>query len=229
MPIAQRGGIYLYDFGPTIGNELSGRRPALIVSNTELNRRVSIAIAIPMTTTPPSARHYQNHVFITDSRSWASVRQIKAIEQQRLGRKIAEASAAELEKALEVLVARLASGRTNQGRLPMESGDEIVDLGTIWSIESVCNEGSSPPIEMLVLDYNNGNQLAIAVEVERGQARSSPVRIPIEIRGGSQMASALIHRVRSVDVSARALEKTGEASGEGMEAVGRGFLSLISH
>ena len=49
MPHAVRGSVHWYDFGPVIGNELSGRRPALIVSNTKLNRHLSSAIALTPT------------------------------------------------------------------------------------------------------------------------------------------------------------------------------------
>ena len=37
MPSARQGDIHDYDFGPVIGAELSGRRPALIISTDEFN------------------------------------------------------------------------------------------------------------------------------------------------------------------------------------------------
>ena len=53
MPSAQQGDIHDYDFGPVIGADLSGRRPALIISNNKFNRSYGTAIALPMSRTMP--------------------------------------------------------------------------------------------------------------------------------------------------------------------------------
>ena len=98
MPIAVRGSVHWYDYGPIVGNELSDRHPALIVSNTGLNRRLQVAIALPMSTTTPPDRHLQNYVLIEAAESWASVRQIKSVTQQKLGDKIAQATSADWKK-----------------------------------------------------------------------------------------------------------------------------------
>ena len=86
MPPPVRGSVHWYDFGPIVGNELSGIRPALIVSNSELNRALSVATAVPMSSAAPPARYLRNHVFIEAAESWASVRQVKTIDQSQLGR-----------------------------------------------------------------------------------------------------------------------------------------------
>ena len=62
---------------------------------------------------------------------------------------------------------------------------------------------------MLILDYNDGNNIAIAVEVRYEQREGSPIRIPIEIADSETWASALINIVRSVDLGARRIEKVG--------------------
>ena len=85
MPTPTRGKVHWYDFGPIVGSELSDERPALIISNSALNHTTTVAIAAPLSTTPPSTRHLRNHVFIEDAASWASVRQIKTVSQQELG------------------------------------------------------------------------------------------------------------------------------------------------
>lgn len=167
MPSAVRGSVHWCDFGPIMGRELSSSRPALIISNTELNRSLSIAITIPMSTTAPPSRHLQNHVFIESADSWASARQIKAVDKRRLGAKIGEATTHELERILEILVARLARTRNRPGTILTQSGDEQIGPGTIWEVEFRAPDGPALPTQMLVLDYNNGNKMAIAVEVER--------------------------------------------------------------
>ena len=227
MPLAVRGSVYWYDYGLIIGNELSGSRPALIISNTELNRALSIAVAIPMSTTAPSEKHLRNHAFVEAAGSWASARQIQAVDQRRLGAKIAEAAAHELERILEILVARLASRINRPGIIQTESGDEQIGPGTIWEVEFRAPDGSVLPTQVLVLDYNDGNKMAIAVEVEHRLTPNSPVRIPINITGASQPASALVHRVRSIDVEARTATKTGVSDAASFVSVRHALLSVI--
>ena len=149
MPRAIRGSVHWYDFGPLVGNELSGRRPALIISNTDLNRGLSVAIALPLSTSTPSPRHLHNHVFIESTGSWASARQIKTIDQQKLGDKIAEASPIELEMAVEVLIERLASASY--------AGTGLIESGTLLDVGFQDESDSSQTMRVIVLDYNRAN------------------------------------------------------------------------
>ena len=48
MPV-ERGEVYLVDLNPTKGREQSGRRPVVVVSNDELNRRPLVALVAPGT------------------------------------------------------------------------------------------------------------------------------------------------------------------------------------
>ena len=219
MPPAIRGSVHWYDFGPLVGNELSGRRPALIISNTDLNRGLSVAIDLPMSTAIPSPRHLHNHVFIEATGSWASVRQIKTIDRERLGDKIAEASANELEMVVGVLVERLA-GASFAGAGPLESGT-LLDVG--FQDET----GSSQTMRVIVLDYNRANGMAIVAEIEDGVAPTSPVRKPVHMGGSSQPASALVHRVRSFDLQARTIRKIGTIDQASLTSVGKAFLSIL--
>ena len=68
MPSAQQGDIHDYDFGPVIGADLSGRRPALIISNNKFNRSYGTAIALPMSRTMPAERYRtRQYVHIADT------------------------------------------------------------------------------------------------------------------------------------------------------------------
>lgn len=124
MPSAVRGDVHRYDFGPIVGNELSSYRPALIVSNTEFNRRLSLAIAAPTSTSAPQDRYVMNHVGIESTRSWASARQIKSVEQEKLGAKLGEATPEELEEVLEVIATRLWRTPLSPGFIQTPSGHE---------------------------------------------------------------------------------------------------------
>ena len=226
MPPAIRGSVHWYDFGPVVGNELSGNRPALIVSNSELNHGLSVAVGLPMSSAAPPGRHLRNHVFIETAESWASVRQIKTIDQSRLGDRIATAGADELEETVEILVQRLGK-QNNAGAIQAPQGEEQIGVGTLAVVDFHDEHGSSQRIEMLVLDYNQGNDIVIAVEVEYRTAPNSPVRIPIDVMDTSQSASALVHRVRSIDVGARSVHRTGAVSGESMMSVGQALLAAL--
>ena len=107
MPNARPGDIHWYDFGPVIGAELSGRRPALVISNDDCNRRFGVAIAVPTSTRVPAEEYRRQHAFITASNSWASAWQVKSIDQGRLGDRIGRASLDEMDDVLESLLWRL--------------------------------------------------------------------------------------------------------------------------
>ena len=228
MPHALRGSIHWYDLGHRVGHELSGHRPALIISNTELNRNLTLAVAIPTSRTAPPESQHDNHTPIEDTSSWASVRQIKSVEQGRLGERIGAATPEELDWATEVLAARLAFSVVPPRTIRTGSGTAEIRPGTIWEMELQDPDGTPRPTTLLVLDYNRGNGMAIPLEVELQRAENSPVRVPIEIRGTAGSASALIHRVRSLDMAARNGAGTGEVELDSLAMVARAFLAVIS-
>ena len=227
MPSAVRGEIYRYDFGPIVGNELSSYRPALIISNTEFNRGLSLAIAVPTSTSPPPDRHIMKHVGIESTGSWASVRQIKSVEQEKLGAKLGEATPEELEEVLEVITTRLWRTSTSPSAIQTTSGHEDVERGSIFDVSFYDGDKSVQYVTMLVLDYNRGNNMAIAVEVEDSQSPNSVVRIPIKIIGSSQPVSALVHRVGSIDFGERDVAKVGMAEEGSTETVIGALMSAI--
>ncbi len=225
MPSAARGSVHWYDYGPVVGNELSDVRPALIISSAELNHGLTVAITLPMSSTTPPVRHLRNHVFVESACSWASVRQIKSVDQGRLGDKIGEATSQELEKALEILVERLANTRNKPGVVLTQSGYERIEPGTIWDVEFHA-QGDT---RMLVIDYNDGNKMAVGVEVEYLQKPNSPVRVPININNSSESASALIHRARSFDAEARPMIKIDSVDEYSLMSVNSALLSAIDY
>ncbi len=226
MPPPVRGSVHWYDFGPIVGNELSGSRPALIVSNSELNRALSVAIAVPMSSTAPPGRYLRNHVFIETADSWASVRQIKTIDSSQLGDRIATAGPKELEEMVEKVVQRLGKRRST-GAIWMSQGEEQIGAGTLMTVDFHDEHGSAERTEMLVLDFNQGNEIAMAVAVESRTAPNSPVRIPIMVMDDFQTASALVHRVRSIDVGVRDVQLTGYVTEESLISVGKAFLAAV--
>lgn len=57
--IPNRGDIIWMDFDPVLGHEQSGRRPALIISHFEYNKKTRLAIVCPITS---KTKHYTHEV-----------------------------------------------------------------------------------------------------------------------------------------------------------------------
>ena len=98
MATALRGNIHWHDFGPVTGAELSGNRPALIVSNNSLNQSITTAITVPTSTTEPQERFRRQHIWLNESESYVSARQLKSVLQENLGDCIGRASTQELRR-----------------------------------------------------------------------------------------------------------------------------------
>lgn len=227
MPPVVRGSVYWCDYGPITGGELSSHRPALIISRTEFNHGLSAAITLPMSSTTPPAQHTRNHVFVESARSWASARQIKSVHRRRLGDKIGEATPEELERVLEVLASRLLNPRYWQGAIPTPSGHQRIEPGTVWDVEFHDQDDAVQNEHTLILDYNRGNGIAITANVEYSQRPESSVRVPISIVGSSSPASALIHRIRSIDTGARPMTRVGSVGEDSLTMVKLRLLSVV--
>ena len=82
--------------------------------------------------------------------------------------------------------------------------------------------------DLLVLDYNAGNSMAVVAELEYvGRHRASPAAVPVRIEGGRAPASALIHRIRSLDIGERDLRPTTTADTRQMEIATRRLRQMI--
>ena len=230
MPRIRQGDIHDYDFGPVIGAELSGSRPALIISTDEFNGSYGTAIALPMSTTMPAERYRtRQHVHIADTDSWASTRQVKAVQQPRLGAIMGRASPDELDDAIESLARRFTT-RHRPGEVATPEGIIPIDAGTLWRLPVTGSGGAVFLTTVLVVDYNAGNNLAITVEVEEREARSgAPGDVPIIVPDSNVEMTALLPRVRTIDAGERDLTAAGPVRLEGVGAVISRLLSVIQH
>jgi mRNA interferase MazF len=108
---ARRGEVWLVDFGDPVGQEQSGRRPAVVVSADPLNAsRAGVVIVVPTTTT---FRGLPSHIEIDpngsgmDDVSYAKCEDIKSISEKRLiGRlgAVDEAVSFQIARALRFLL-----------------------------------------------------------------------------------------------------------------------------
>ncbi len=102
-----RGDIIWADLDPTLGNEQSGLRPVLILSQNVFNERSGTVIAIAVTSQKPKVS-FPLTFELSDSnlpkKSWVKIGQIRTLSTQRLGKRIGEVSNDELETIIEGLI-----------------------------------------------------------------------------------------------------------------------------
>lgn len=101
-----RGDIVWADLDPTRGNEQSGLRPVLVLSENVFNERSGTVIAIALTSQPQRAG-FPLTLELTESklpkRSWAKISQVRTLSVQRLKKKIGKASMEEMDRIVEGL------------------------------------------------------------------------------------------------------------------------------
>ena len=95
----QQGDVWWVNLDPTVGKEISKRRPCLVVSPNDMNTHLGTVIAAPMTST---IRAWPTRVTVVLKRQQSSVAldQIRMVDNQRLIKKITSIDA---EPALAVL------------------------------------------------------------------------------------------------------------------------------
>ena len=101
-----RGEIRWADLNPVRGREQAGQRPVLVLSHDVFNERSGTVIAVALTSKEPRA----GFPLIVEStarglpkRSWVKVSQIRTLAVERIGRRLAQASAEELSRVLDGL------------------------------------------------------------------------------------------------------------------------------
>jgi mRNA interferase MazF len=100
--VVNRGDIYLCDFGAPIGHEPGFRRPAVVVSRSELSHR-GVPIVVPVTRT---RRGYPTHVELSDVLpvvSYVQCELIRAVSADRLIRPVASLDPTHLAKVEAIL------------------------------------------------------------------------------------------------------------------------------
>jgi mRNA interferase MazF len=95
--------VWLLSLDPTQGSEIQKTRPCLVVSPDEINRHLRTVIIAPMTT---SERPYPTRVTVTfqSKRGQVALDQIRAVDRQRLVRKLGSVSAKTAQAVSTVLV-----------------------------------------------------------------------------------------------------------------------------
>ncbi len=101
-----RGEIRWAELDPTRGREQAGQRPVLILSHDVFNDRSGTVIAVALTSQEPRAGFpltLESEAIGLPKRSWDKISQIRTLAAERIGRRIARASAEELARTIEGL------------------------------------------------------------------------------------------------------------------------------
>jgi len=99
----RRDEVWLVSLDPTHGAEIQKTRPCLVVSPDEMNQYLQTVIVVPMTTT---MRPYPTRVPLRfqGKSGQAALDQLRAVDRQRLVRKLGTASPSTAQQASAVLL-----------------------------------------------------------------------------------------------------------------------------
>ena len=101
-----RGDIVWADLNPVRGREQAGRRPVLVLSHDVFNERSGTVIALALTSQPPGAGFPLTLELGgrgLPRRSWVKISQIRTLSVERIGRRLARATADEMTQIVEGL------------------------------------------------------------------------------------------------------------------------------
>lgn len=102
----RRGEIRWAELDPVRGSGQAGRRPVLILSEDVFNDRSGTVIAVAVTSRPQRAGFpltLELESAELPKRSWVKISQIRTLTVERIGDRLAEASAEELIQVVEGL------------------------------------------------------------------------------------------------------------------------------
>ena len=102
-----RGDIRWADLGPARGSAQLGHRPVLVLSHDAFNHRSGTVIAVALTSREPRAGFPLTMECVAPGlpkRSWVKISQIRTLATERIGRRLARASDAELERVVDGLL-----------------------------------------------------------------------------------------------------------------------------
>ena len=102
-----RGDVRWANLSGTLGREQAGHRPVLVLSHDVFNRHSGTVIAVALTSQPqragfPLTLEIQSPGL--PKKSWAKISQVRTLSTRRLGKRIARASAEEVETIVEGLL-----------------------------------------------------------------------------------------------------------------------------
>ena len=107
MSVMNRGDVYWVNFDPSIGSEITKKRPAIIVSNHLSNLYMPRVQVIPLTSNISRVYTCETLVLIHGKRGKAMADQITTVDKSRLGGFIIALSQKEMEKISVIIKLQL--------------------------------------------------------------------------------------------------------------------------
>jgi mRNA interferase MazF len=107
MAAILRGEVRWAQLDPTLGNEQSGHRPVVILSNDVFNQRSGTVIAMALTSQPQRAGFPLTLALSEPSlpkASWVKISQIRTLSTERIGERLANLEPETMAKILEGLL-----------------------------------------------------------------------------------------------------------------------------
>ena len=94
--------IVLVNLDPTIGSEMQKTRPAVILSPNEMNKYLNTVVIAPITS---SSKSYPTRVEVNHNKTkgWIVLDQIRAIDRQRITKKLDKLTDKDIKKVKNIL------------------------------------------------------------------------------------------------------------------------------
>ena len=103
MAALLRGDVVWADLDPVQGQEQSGLRPVLVLSDEFFNTRSGTVIAVALTSQAPRAGFPLSYEISSDKlpkKSWVKISQIRTLSTSRLGKKLARLDETEVDRVV---------------------------------------------------------------------------------------------------------------------------------
>jgi len=104
----KRGDVYWVSLDPTVGSETQKKRPCVVISNNAQNKKSLRVIIAPITSSVKIIYPFEVKVVIAAKEGKIMLDQIKAIDKQKIGKKLASLdikTMVEIDEALKVVLA----------------------------------------------------------------------------------------------------------------------------
>ncbi len=93
----KRGEVWWVEFDPSVGSEITKRRPAVIMSNDAANRSLARVVVVPLTSNVSRLYPSEDFVDVLGQKSKAMTDQIMAADKSRLKNQLGTLSKADIQ------------------------------------------------------------------------------------------------------------------------------------
>jgi mRNA interferase MazF len=104
MGMVNRFGVFLVNLDPTVGAEIKKTRPCVVISPDELNTHMGTVIVSPMTTAFREIYPFRVNCNFQGKDGQIVLDQIRAVDKNRLVKRLGTISKSEQEEVLKVLL-----------------------------------------------------------------------------------------------------------------------------